>query len=129
MRHLALVKASQQPSGGEEKAARKGRVPEDMLKCSYRPPSADFYCWRGQPFAVPASLSTASPTPLAPSQPLKVSSAEPVLFRDSARESGLDFLHENGAFGKKWLPETMGSGVAFLDYDNDGDQDLFLVNG
>ena len=46
MRHLALVKASQQPSGGEEKAARKGRVPEDMLKCSYRPPSADFYCWR-----------------------------------------------------------------------------------
>ena len=78
---------------------------------------------------VPASLSTASPTSLAPSQPLKVSSAEPVLFRDSARESGLDFLHENGAFGKKWLPETMGSGVAFLDYDNDGDQDLFLVNG
>ena len=34
----------------------------------------------------------------------------------------------NGAFGEKLLPETMGSGVAFLDYDGDGDQDLFFVN-
>ena len=37
--------------------------------------------------------------------------------------------HNNGAFGKKYLPETLGSGAAFLDYDNDGRQDILLVNG
>ncbi|HJS74963.1 MAG TPA: CRTAC1 family protein, partial [Vicinamibacteria bacterium] len=39
------------------------------------------------------------------------------------------FQHVNGAFGKKYLPETMGSGCAFFDFDSDGDQDILLVNG
>ena len=42
--------------------------------------------------------------------------------------AGIKFSHANGAFGKKYLPETMGSGGAFLDYDGDGWQDLLLVN-
>jgi hypothetical protein len=46
MRHLALVRTNSAQSGFEEKGARKGRVSEDMLKCSFRPPDADFYCWR-----------------------------------------------------------------------------------
>jgi len=50
-------------------------------------------------------------------------------FRDVTARSGLRFVHNSGAFGKKYLPETMGSGVAFLDFDNDGWQDIFLVNG
>jgi hypothetical protein len=50
-------------------------------------------------------------------------------FRDVTAESGVRFVHENGAAGEKLLPETMGGGVAFLDFDGDGDQDLLFVNG
>lgn len=49
-------------------------------------------------------------------------------FRDITTESGVDFVHYSSAHGEKLLPETMGGGCAFLDYDNDGDQDLLFVN-
>ena len=52
-----------------------------------------------------------------------------IQFRDVTSQAGIHFLHNNGAFGKKYLPETMGPGVAFIDYDNDGWPDIFLVNG
>jgi hypothetical protein len=52
-----------------------------------------------------------------------------IQFRDVTEQAGIHFVHNNGAFGKKYLPETMGSGVAFIDYDNDGWPDIFLVNG
>jgi hypothetical protein len=50
-------------------------------------------------------------------------------FRDITSQAGIHFTHNNGAFGKKWLPETMGPGCAFIDYDNDGYPDILLVNG
>ena len=53
----------------------------------------------------------------------------PVQFRNVTQEAGLSFEHNNGAFGKKYLPETMGSGAAFLDYNNDDWQDILLING
>ena len=51
-----------------------------------------------------------------------------VHFTDITEDAGITFVHENGATGKKYLPETMGSGVAFFDFDGDGDQDLLFVN-
>ena len=51
-----------------------------------------------------------------------------VRFTDVTARAGIRFSHTNGSFGKKLLPETMGGGVAFLDYDNDGKQDVLFVN-
>ncbi len=52
----------------------------------------------------------------------------PLHFTDVTSASGVRFRHNSGAFGNKYLPETMGSGVAFLDTDADGWQDLLFVN-
>jgi enediyne biosynthesis protein E4 len=60
---------------------------------------------------------------------IRGSTASTVTFRDVTQQSGIRFVHNNGAFGKKFLPETLGPGVAFIDYDNDGWPDIFLVNG
>ncbi len=57
------------------------------------------------------------------------SSANTITFRDITQKAGIHFVHNNAAFGKKYLPETMGPGVAFIDYDNDGWPDIFIVNG
>jgi hypothetical protein len=50
-------------------------------------------------------------------------------FVDVTSSSGIQFQHNSGAFGGKFLPETLGSGCAFLDYDRDGWQDILLING
>jgi hypothetical protein len=57
------------------------------------------------------------------------SAANTITFRDVTQRAGIHFVHNNAAFGKKYLPETMGPGVAFIDYDNDGWPDIFIVNG
>jgi hypothetical protein len=56
-------------------------------------------------------------------------SAQQITFRDITAQAGIRFTHNNGAFGKKYLPETMGPGCAFIDYDNDGWPDIVLING
>jgi hypothetical protein len=69
---------------------------------------------------IAAASPSPSPTPPRPSGPIE--------FTDVTSEAGIRFKHNSGAFGKKYLPETIGAGGAFLDYDNDGWQDILLVN-
>ncbi len=88
------------------------------------------------PTATPATVATdaspeaaASPSPLAVTLPPLPDKFAPVEFTDVTAQAGIKFRHNNGAYGKKYLPETTGSGCAFLDYDNDGWQDVLLLNG
>jgi enediyne biosynthesis protein E4 len=73
--------------------------------------------------AASAAAPVPPPQPSAPQRPFG-----PIRFTDITAQAGIHFTHNNGAFGKKYLPETMGSGVCFIDYDNDGWQDILLVN-
>jgi hypothetical protein len=51
-----------------------------------------------------------------------------VTFTDITAKAGIRFTHTSGAFGRKLMPESLGSGCAFIDYDGDGHQDLLLIN-
>jgi hypothetical protein len=97
-----------------------------LAGCRQKPSSPSEAASSGQTAAAP---SAAVPTP----QPLAENTAAvrpsgPVTFSDVTAQAGIHFKHNSGAFGKKYLPETMGSGVCFLDYDNDGWQDILFVN-
>jgi hypothetical protein len=63
-----------------------------------------------------------------PSRPREAVKVPPAAFTDVTEKAGVHFVHTNGSFGKKLLPETMGPGVAFFDYDNDDKPDLLFVN-
>ena len=54
--------------------------------------------------------------------------ATPVVFTDVTEPAGIRFTHTTGAFGAKYMPETFGSGVLWLDVDGDGWQDILFVN-
>jgi hypothetical protein len=85
------------------------------------------------PQETPSTAAQPAPAPQAAVQPAQpVPGTErpsgPIQFNDITAQAGIHFVRNSGAFGKKYLPETMGSGVCFLDYDNDGWQDIFFVN-
>ncbi len=75
------------------------------------------------------SVTVVEPPPTPPANPHRPAEPPRVIFTDITAASGLDFEHTSGATGEKLLPETMGPGCAFLDYDADGDPDILLVNG
>jgi hypothetical protein len=79
--------------------------------------------------AVMTGLAGCKAKPVEIAKPAPAAEAAiPVTFTDVTHAAGIAFTHENGARGRKYLPETMGSGVVFFDYDNDGFPDLFFVN-
>jgi hypothetical protein len=74
----------------------------------------------------PPSKITPFASPVSPTRPrAEVPLAK---FTDITKQAGIGFVHNNGAYGEKLLPETMGGGVAFFDFDNDGHQDLLFIN-
>src|SRR6185295_9844542 len=72
---------------------------------------------RKQEAVRPAAALPPRPTPVAAPR-----------FEEKAEAMGIAFTHINGARGQKWMPETMGGGVAVLDYDGDGKPDLLFVS-
>lgn len=78
--------------------------------------------------AAPQAAASASPSPSDTLPPIDPAKFAPVQFTDVTAQAGIRFKHNNGAYGKKYQPETNGSGCAFIDYDNDGWQDILLIN-
>jgi len=81
------------------------------------PAAADAAAAAGEEGAEGGLATAAWPTPPQP------------YFHDVTASSGVDFVHQTGAFGDKWLPETIGAGVVVLDADGDGRPDLLFANG
>lgn len=78
--------------------------------------------------AVALLLAAAVPLALAP-RVARSQAGEGVQFADGTAHAGIAFRHNSGAFGKKYLPETMSSGLALFDFDGDGWLDVFFANG
>ena len=76
----------------------------------------------------PASQTQIPPLDTPASRELPLKEIPVAGFTDMTRQSGVTFVHNNGAYGEKLLPETMGGGVAFFDFDNDGAPDLLFIN-
>ena len=85
-----------------------------------------FFALRKKPEPKPTQMTSIT----APTAPTRTAQEVPdAKFTDITTAAGINFVHFSGAYGDKLLPETMGGGLAFLDFDNDGDADLLFISG
>ncbi len=84
--------------------------------------------WLKQPAVVPPPVEEAEIQAPSRDLPAATDQPPPVPMTDITTAAGIDFVHVNGAYGERLMPETLGSGAAFFDYDGDGRQDLLLIN-
>lgn len=86
--------------------------------------------WAIQFFSTESAIKEATHvSPQILTTPNQTAAPPNVVFTDITQQSGINHTHFNGAYGERLLPETMGGGVAALDYNNDGFIDLLFVNG
>ncbi len=97
---------------------------------AYALPASPDRTWAGDETRGGSSPSSSRRRPRSPSSRVTPSaqSGGEIQFADGTAYAGIAFRHNSGAFGKKYLPETMGSGLALFDYDNDGWLDVFFAN-
>ena len=100
-----------------------------LFRANMRDVRRPFSRWATAVAAIAVALVAGGAIGAAPRQPSQPQDTPLPTFRDAARQAGLDFVHVNGASDEKYLPEIIGGGALFLDFDNDGWLDVFLVDG
>jgi hypothetical protein len=77
----------------------------------------------------PGKSGSATPTPVTPAASVKSTADSQFEFVDVQDSAGVKFKHTDGSSGRHYFIEQIGAGCAFIDYDNDGLLDIFVVNG
>jgi hypothetical protein len=95
----------------------------------FTPPPATTATGSSEPFNITGATPAGATPRTSPSQEVKLPAGIDIRFREVTREAGLDFRHFDGRTDKEYIMDQTGSGLAWLDYDQDGLMDLFLVQG